>query len=437
MKNTFFLSAFVCLGILGAHAQTMGRVCSSASLALENVNIYVPDTGWGTVTDAAGEYDLGKIALLQDVDTIRFSCVGYIGCTVTLEKLRQDNFVTVLYEDTIALHEVPVTADKHLQSWLAYERLASVPGRGIGAFGSCLVGGKIYVTGGDETNADVPAPDNPGRTGYKRPAFVYEGYNKNMYIYDIEKDEWMKSPVQFRPRAYHSLLVYRQRFYLVGGKSLSTNKKIEWLNNTIDIYDWKRDTLVVDDANPHQAANAAAFIYGDQMIVMGGSIKKTASERLYYTDDIHVLDLKSGRWYLLGKMPMAMESTGVIWQHKIYLFGGSAGKPLDAVWAFDLHTLQWAQVATLNEPIGRSALTVVGDEAYILSGGKIIVFDLISLQQRDYKIDVGSKNGAIHYANGKLYILGGISDTSTGVAASNAVSSVDLSVFERTGVDKP
>ena len=51
----------------------------------------------------------------------------------------------------------------------------------------------------------------------------------------------------------------------------STNRKIEYLDETVEIYDIHRDTLLTDPVNPHQAASAAAFVYDDKLIVMGGS----------------------------------------------------------------------------------------------------------------------------------------------------------------------
>lgn len=57
----------------------------------------------------------------------------------------------------------------------------------------------------------------------------------------------------------------------MGGKRFSTNRKIEYLDETVEIYDIHRDTLLTDPVNPHQAASAAAFVYDDKLIVMGGS----------------------------------------------------------------------------------------------------------------------------------------------------------------------
>ena len=47
--------------------------------------------------------------------------------------------------------------------------------------------------------------------------------------------------------------------------------RLSIFDETVEIYDIHRDTLLTDPVNPHQAASAAAFVYDDKLIVMGGS----------------------------------------------------------------------------------------------------------------------------------------------------------------------
>lgn len=45
------------------------------------------------------------------------------------------------------------------------------------------------------------------------------------------------------------------------------------MDNTIEIYDIKKDTITVDNSNPHQAVNTASFIFEDNIILIRDSIK--------------------------------------------------------------------------------------------------------------------------------------------------------------------
>ena len=70
---------------------------------------------------------------------------------------------------------------------------------------------------------------------------------------------------------------------------------------------------MTDPVNPHQAASAAAFVYDDKLIVMGGSTYRIENGWQKYSDKIHMLDLKEGVWYEAGKMPLGWKQTGFLW----------------------------------------------------------------------------------------------------------------------------
>ena len=63
-----------------------------------------------------------------------------------------------------------------------------------------------------------------------------------------------------------------EKFYL-GGKRLSETRIVDYLDNAIEIYDIKRDTVWTDYTNPHQATLLGSVVYKDNMIVLGG-VKK-------------------------------------------------------------------------------------------------------------------------------------------------------------------
>ena len=94
-----------------------------------------------------------------------------------------------------------------------------------------------------------------------------------MYVYDIATDIWTESLQKFARRNGHRAHYYKGRVFIVGGKYLSTNRRLEYTAPQIEIYDLDRDTLYVDWTNPHQTVDPATFIYNNCLYMMGGTIK--------------------------------------------------------------------------------------------------------------------------------------------------------------------
>ena len=120
-----------------------------------------------------------------------------------------------------------------------------------------------------------------------------------MFIYDIARDAWKKCRHSFKARIGHAVHCYKNKLFILGGKYLSTNRRLEFTSPQLEVYDIEKDTVYVDKRIPHQAVNPITFIYNDCLYVMGGTVKKNK-----YSDKVHMLDLKTGVWYDAGiKIP--------------------------------------------------------------------------------------------------------------------------------------
>lgn len=154
---------------------------------------------------------------------------------------------------------------------------------------------------------------------------AWEYHSSNMYVYDIAHDSWTTDERKFTPRAYHMAHLYRDKIFVIGGKRYSTNRKLEYTDATMEVYDLAKDTLYIDPVNPHQAINFTSFIYDDCLYVIGGSVKK-----LVFSDKIHALDLKTGVWYDMGTIPEGSrrEMNGILVGHTVYFLGGRRRSPM-------------------------------------------------------------------------------------------------------------
>lgn len=183
-------------------------------------------------------------------DTIIFSYIGYLSVRLTLKELEHLNYQIQMHVYSQQLSEITVQG-RYGRDFLDYEILESLP-RELFSFCSFMEEGKIYVISGNENSY----------------------LSDKMFVYDIATDTWKESFKKFIPRFCHAAVYYEGKAFIMGGKCFSTNRRIEYTEPRIEIYDMIKDTVYVDEVNPHQAANPITFVYDNCLYVMGGTIKK-------------------------------------------------------------------------------------------------------------------------------------------------------------------
>ena len=152
---------------------------------------------------------------------------------------------------------------------------------GIHSFGSLLIGDSLYIIGGAQYSEHdrIKELTEKGKDlqeifeGFGGDSYQWKSYKSKLSIYNFKLGIWENSPLKFRRRAYHNLHYFDNKIYVLGGKNLGKNKNIELLDNTIEVYDIKSNTIIVDETNPHQAINFASFLKDNYIIIIGGSKK--------------------------------------------------------------------------------------------------------------------------------------------------------------------
>ena len=411
-------------------SQVGGRIVDAKTKQpLVGANIYT-DLGVGvSVADKKGEFMINNGELLRDADTLCF--VGYCTKRFSVTSLLQKKNVILLQEEPFALGEVTVYGIKKSYLRLPYTQISSMPVP-LYSFAMISLKKKLYLTGGDRSQVKPPMGFSLTGSGGLPSGFVYEKYSNKIYVYDIISNTWTIINKKLRERAYHSALYNDGKIYVMGGKRFSTNRKIEYLDETVEIYDIHRDTLLTDPVNPHQAASAAAFVYDDKLIVMGGSTYRVENGWQKYSDKIHMLDLKKGVWYEAGKMPLGMETNGILVGHTVFLFGGYRQRTLSDILTYDLITGLWRKRGKLWFSVGKAALARGGDKVYILENGVIQVYNLYTNEIKAYQIDLKLREGGLYCTDDKLIIVGGYSEGIDGKLGDAGVYEVRLSDFSRT-----
>jgi hypothetical protein len=193
-----------------------------------------------------------------------------------------------------------------------------------------------------------------------------------------------------------------------------------------------KNTITIDNTNPHQASNFASFTYNGSIITIGGSIKMSENGKKTYTNKVHSYDIKSGYWYELTSMPKAKEVKGVLIKDKIYLIGGSDGNHLSSVESFDLITGTWKTEGELLNSIEHPAMTNNNDTIYFFENEKINTYDINTKVLKEYLVNLPLKASKLYFCDGKLYILGGYLENYYSQYPSASLFSIDISEFENT-----
>ncbi|MET3026193.1 carboxypeptidase-like regulatory domain-containing protein [Flavobacterium sp. UW10123] len=429
-----------------------GTVKSRATnLPVEDTNIYALRTQIGTLTNDKGEFSLNN--KIKPNDTLQVSHVGYITSKIAIKDLQKSNYVISLEEDIETLKNVNITNIKwsKLKSKLDFTELAPLE-YGIYSFGSVVANGKIYVVGGDISEqynvlTNIKSKDIGGGdpTRFNDPVYVSKYlrelednqgkvfYKGDLLAYDPKADLWEKSNQKFRKRAYHSINFHNNILYVLGGKKGPLgNKKHEFLDNEIEVFDLNTNQIVIDKTNPHKAVNFASFTYKDNIIVMGGSIRSTEKGQKIFTDKVHLYNLTSGLWYELTKMPVGQEVKGALIGDKIFTIGNTNNRSFSEIQSFDLTNEIWKQEATLLCRLENPAITYHEDTIYLFEDGKLLVYNINSKLIKEYHIKLELKSAAMHFIDDKLYIIGGYNFTNYYASPSSKTYSISVDEFDTT-----
>lgn len=269
-----------------------------------------------------------------------------------------------------------------------------MPDFGVYSFGTAIEDGKLYIMSGDVSNTGL-------RTEYK-------GFSDKIYVYDLEKDFWRTLKTKTSTIASNSIISHNGSLYNFGGRRFGNNRNRELLNNKIDVYDIKKDTVIVDNVMMHQAVNSAVVKVDDKILFFGGSTKKYHNNTKFLTNKVSMYNLTTGYWYEMDPMPTAKETQGILVDNKIYLIGGNINKPLDTVETYNLQDGKFTTEFKLPIPMTKPSLAKKDHIIYIYTNGVFYTYDTYNKTLKEYTINnISSHNGQIFIYNDFMYLLGG------------------------------
>lgn len=404
------------LGTLHMSAQISGKVLDGKNrMPLQGVNIYLQQDSLAIgVTNQQGEFNITRS--YHPKDTIVFSYVGYQAVRHTLADIKKNGNQIMMNESPQLLNEITVSGTRK-SYYLNVEHLSDLPSP-LYSFGGFLLNGNIYTVAGDETKVRLIS----GQFANGTEAWEYR--SSNMFVYNIQNNSTTTRELKLEPRSNHAAHFYNDKVFIIGGKRFSTNRKLEYTDETLEIYDFNKDTLYVEPINPHQAVNFTSFIYDDNLYIMGGAIK----ERVF-SNQIHVLDLKKGIWYEIDDtIPKEWcgERNGILVGHTVYIFGGYRTAPMWNAISYDLRLRKWKTLCGMKDGVSYPGLATDGKRIYILENKNLQIYTIAKNSMDIHPVNLELENCGLFYFNKKLYIVGGCSRNGIYVTPSAGIYSIDL-----------
>lgn len=416
MKNLFII--FLLFLPLSFFAQNKFKILDSRSREpLEGVSVSVKTRG--VQTDVEGSFDLKNLSPISNNDTLKLTLIGYYSLSISVSDLKQvPQGIVYLKQQDEWIDQVVVSArGRDKLDEVPYVKLASmkVP---VYAFGVVEADGKIYVQGGDNSTKDK--------------LYDYSEFENNigaMQVYDIVTDTWTLLDNKFTNRAYHNAIYNDGKIYLLGGKKIAKNPKLEYLVNEVEAYDIARDTVFVSKVNPHQGINFASGISENNIIVMGGAVSETHVGKKF-SKKSHVFDTKTGYWYSLDDMPQAKEAKGILVDSVMYLVGGHSTATVTDFYSYNIQTEKYDIICSINSVFDRPAIAYANGIVYIHEGDTLYTYNVKTKRMEACVLSLGLQYHDMICKDGMLYIMGGYRLTERHIAPSKNVFSVDLEIVD-------
>jgi len=218
----------------------------------------------------------------------------------------------------------------------------TLPGRGLNAPTTSIVGQQLYVVGGFTAVTNVPTDE--------------------VQVYDLQTQKWSMAAPLPNPRGGHAAVVLDDKIHVFGGgNSVSTipdHSEYDPATNT-----WKELTPL-----PRAEGSPAAVVVGGKIYVIGG---RSGSSDF---GDVYIYDPETDTWFTGPAIEPRGTAGAVAYCGGIYLFGGESQaerKNLDSVFRLDLERNVWESVTAMPTARKFARAVLFRDAVYIVGGSTV------------------------------------------------------------------
>ena len=241
--------------------------------------------------------------------------------------------------------------------------------------------------------------------------------------------------MKFRERTGHSLNIYNDKIYVIGGIRQGTRSS-KYLDDVIEVYDINSKNIEIDYSNPIQSNNLSTMLYDKYILAFGGIKKIKDNGSKVYAKKMYSYNLETGLWFEIGEMNRPKQTSAIVVNNKIYLIGGLNHKALNNIESFDLASGKWKTEGELFFRSEKPALAKKDHLIYIYENGKLVVFNTLSGVLNQYLINLRISSAKMFYDNDYLYILGGEVNKEFSVESSQNLYKIDINELRKTKINK-
>lgn len=211
---------------------------------------------------------------------------------------------------------------------------------------------------------------------FKTNSYPNELPEENVWLYDLPNDEWIQGPEipKERRRGGAGLVVYNDKFYLVGGNTIGHNGGyVNWF----DEYDPQQNTWKVLPDAPKARDHFHAAVHDGQLYAVAG--RQSGGSGGTFTplvEIVDVYDFQKGTWSSLPQpLPTPRAAPGVaIFQGELLVMGGEgevAGPAYKVVEAYNFSTKKWSRKMDMLYARHGTQAILSGEGIYLAGGSPL------------------------------------------------------------------
>lgn len=206
--------------------------------------------------------------------------------------------------------------------------------------------------------------------------YPHEKPIENIYIFNIEKNEWRKGPEipEDRRRGAAGCTVYNDKLYLVCGiQDGHWDGHVAWL----DEYDPSTNSWRKLANAPNARDHVSVGVVNEKLYVAGGRRSSGKTDQVFNLTEgaVDVYDFSADKWQTLPKnLDIPTQRAGsfaVVMGPKIVILGGESASQVEAhsdVEAFDTEKMQWEKYPSLVRGRHGTGAVVIDGKIYTAAG---------------------------------------------------------------------
>ncbi|MDN9011205.1 Kelch repeat-containing protein [Brevibacillus laterosporus] len=245
---------------------------------------------------------------------------------------------------------------------------------------------------------------------YDDKIYVYGGTTgmdslDNLEVYDPAKDKWETLPSSSISRSAIAFVENQGRFYAIGGNDDDSSS-----TNIVEVFDPVSKKWTSAPSMPSPLRFPKAISLDNTIYTFGGFEKRDP------TDLVYLFNPETNSWITKKPMPFKGSAEPFIKDNSIYVIHNDYNEEKIIIYLYDHIKDTWTQIDELPYEIGlvNSSLNFDG-KIIFTTKSTLSSYDVSTKKLKTYSVPpLNRSGGAYGIVNGKLYVIGGGYDGTSG-----------------------